>query len=108
MTTLNTPRPAFIAETAYVADITDVWQEATDPEAEHGEACDALFSVEATNHGGHYFERDLRVAATLLGLRVDDGHGVSYPSREKAMGMLGYETVCSIEAAAESDFEDAF
>ncbi len=67
-------------------DLTDVWQEETDPENEFGEVVVGLFDT----------------SGTLIGLRMeDDAFGQLYCHREYAGEMIGFARILELEIALE-------
>jgi len=81
-------------------DITDAWQEATDPENEFGQECTAVFSVEPSERRSlpsFAYDDPPDVIATLTGLVVDDGHGPQFHDRAQAVEQLGADAVSRIE-----------
>jgi hypothetical protein len=87
-------RPAWLTDDLRERDLSDVWQEETDPNAELGEACTAFYQA---NDAGQL---------TLVGIRVEDLHGATYHDREHAIGYLGSHTVHRVETVEEQWMED--
>jgi len=97
MNTLTLPvKPAILPD--HECDASEVWQEETDPDAERGELCTALFEtrVDPGWDGNPFHEFDVTVF-TLIGIRVDDGHGAKTYPRERAIELIGIEAVERIE-----------
>lgn len=75
------------AQDAREWDLTDNWQDETDPENVLGEICTGHF--ETTSFGTHI----------LSGLEVEDATGTMFFNRERAIACLGFREVSRIEDA---------
>ncbi len=67
-------------------DISDLWQQETDPENEFGESCTAYFDkYEDRNQGIFVF--------AITGIGVEDNGGTRFYDRERAIDLLGLEAI---------------
>lgn len=102
---MNTVMPSITAENALLpdheCDASEIWQEETDPEAERGEGCTALFESRLEEGwDGNPFHEFYVTVFTLIGITIDDGHGEKTYPRERAIELLGIEAVERLEEAA--------
>ena len=87
------------------ADISDVWAEETDPNADCGELCTAFFDHA---EGSAYNERHEDITCTvpcLIGISVQDEYDTTIYPRDRAISFLGYEAVCRVEDAHMGDIQ---
>lgn len=69
-------------------DITDAWQEETDPENERGEICEAFFNDDVSGYG---------CRCALVAIRVTGAEGQIPLPRELALALLNPMTVTRLE-----------
>ncbi|MHA7852222.1 hypothetical protein [Roseovarius sp.] len=78
-------------------DVSDVWQEQTDPNNERGEVCEAIFErvdVPCIDERHRCFDAD---GFTLIGIAITDECGTVYRDRAWALKMLGADAVWRVE-----------
>ena len=69
-----------------VIDITDIWQEETDPENVNGETCKAHLHANKYDDG-----------MEIAGICVDDGFSKIYRDREQASRLLSWDAIYRAE-----------
>lgn len=96
--TTNT-RPDWATIYDRAVDVSDVWQDATDPANEYGEVCEAYLAANDVACTDEHHRDFTGAGFTLVGLAVRDGYGsgVTYHSRERAITILGMSSVWAIE-----------
>ena len=91
--------------------ITDYWQEATDPANERGEYAEALFRVSYEDGTvrrdlGHGRFREIGYTFDvhhLIGASVEDRDDIRFIDRDDCIRLLGADTVRQIEEQADAD-----
>jgi hypothetical protein len=78
-------------------DITDCWIEETDSENECGEVARAFF-IHEEGYSYNNCHEDVRVATpVLIAIRVYNEDESTFYGRQRAIEILGYDTICRIE-----------
>lgn len=90
-----------LASCDYEEDVTDLWQDATDPENVNGEIAVAMFDTRLAEGLTTRYEVCWVTRATLTGLRVTDAGGSYDYDRPSAIAVLGWDSVSRIEDQAE-------
>lgn len=99
----TTEVPAWAICHDLIADMTDAYNEVTDPQNEWGEECLAVFRYEPEEveprdpYAATWYEDFPKLA----GIIINDSHGPSYVERENAIQMIGLDVIKRVEAAAE-------
>ena len=91
--------------TDHTADISDAWQETTDPENERGEVVVGFFNrvpVDCYAAREGCFTRD---GYELVSVSIEDTSGTVTRNRDWAMKMMGYEAITRIEDAESEVFQ---
>jgi len=91
--------------------ISDYWQEATDPENERGEYVEALFSVSYEEGSvrldlghGRFRETGYTVDVHhLIGATVEDSDDIRFIDRAECLRLLGADIVRRIEEQADAE-----
>ena len=92
-----TNKPDWLRRADRRVDMSDVWQEQTDPAAERGEVCEAIFQrvdVPCVDERHACFNAG---GMTLIGIAITDTGGTIYRDRAWAIKMLGVDAVWRVE-----------
>lgn len=97
----TTEVPAWAIRPDLIADMTDAYNEVTDPENEWGEECLAVFRYEPeeVEPRDPYMRAWFEDFPHLTGIIINDSHGPSYVERENAIRMLGRDVIERVEEA---------
>ena len=88
---LSQPAPIYLKQAPLSdseCDVTDAWNERSDPENEEGAIVTAFFE-HATDHG--------QTQATMIGLSIEEDGLTLFYTGYGALAMLGTQAVCWIE-----------
>ena len=91
----TTEPPAWAVAYDVKTDITEAYQEATDPDGLWDETCTAFFNweTEEVEPSNPYEKTWFEKSPKLTGILINDRHGPSYVPRENTIRMIGLERV---------------
>lgn len=81
-----------------VIDITDIWQDMTDPKGERDEICEAFMHAEPAEFMNERHEVVYGTSFVLRGICITDDTGRQYHDREWAIRVLGMDGIWRAEA----------